>query len=99
MTIKPYFTAKNLLIYAAVALFLTAVSGNISSGIGVGLMIGTAFVGYPFALCEKSNNHDSNNRRDVLPCDKADNRSGNVYDAGGRGSNLLFQPQRRAIRQ
>jgi hypothetical protein len=55
VTVKPYFTAKNLLIYAGVALFLTVMSDNISAGISVGLMLGTMFVGYPFALGEKSN--------------------------------------------
>lgn len=55
MTVKPYFTMKTMLIYAVVALFLTAVSENISSGMGVGMMLGTMFMGYPFALGEKSN--------------------------------------------
>lgn len=55
VTVKPYFTIKNLLIFAAVALFLTTMSDNISSGPGVGLMIATLFIGYPFALSEKNN--------------------------------------------
>lgn len=55
VTVKPYFTIKNLLIFSAVALFLTTMSHNISSGIGVGMMIATLFIGYPFALSEKSN--------------------------------------------
>lgn len=55
ITVKPYFTVKNLLIYSVMALFLTTMSDNIASGIGVGLMIATLFVSYPFALCEKSN--------------------------------------------
>lgn len=55
VTVKPYFTVKNLLIYSVVALFLTTMSDNISSGIGVGMMIATLFVSYPFALSEKSN--------------------------------------------
>jgi len=55
VTVKPYFTVKNLLIFSVVALFLTTMSDNISSGIGVGLMIATLFVSYPFVLCEKSN--------------------------------------------
>lgn len=55
VTVKPYFTVKNLLIYAAMALFLTAMSASISSGLGVGLMIATLFVSYPFALSEKNN--------------------------------------------
>jgi hypothetical protein len=36
-------------------IFLTSVSRSVSSGIGIGLMLGTVFTGYPFALCEKSN--------------------------------------------
>jgi hypothetical protein len=55
ITIKPYFTVKNLLIYAVMALFLTTMSENPASGMGVGVMLGTMFMGYPFALSEKSN--------------------------------------------
>ena len=54
-TVKPYFTVKNLLIYAVVAIFLTTMSGNISSGMSVGIMLGTMFISYPFAVGEKSN--------------------------------------------
>lgn len=55
VTIKPYFTIKNLLIYACVAIFLTSTSGNISAGLGVGMMLGTMFISYPFALGENNN--------------------------------------------
>lgn len=55
ITVKPYFTAKNLLIFAAVAVFLTTMSGNIGAGMGVGIMLGTLFISYPFAVGEKSN--------------------------------------------
>jgi hypothetical protein len=55
VTIKPYFTPTYIVLFAVMALFLTMVSGNISSGIGVGMMLGTMFIGYPFALSEKSN--------------------------------------------
>ena len=55
ITVKPYLTVKNLLIFAAVAIFLTTMSGNISSGMGVGIMLGTMFISYPFAVGEKSN--------------------------------------------
>lgn len=55
MTVKPYLTIKNLLIFAAVALYLSMLSGNMSSAIGVGMMLGTLFVSYPFAVGEKSN--------------------------------------------
>jgi hypothetical protein len=55
ITIKPYLTIKNLLIFAVVAIFLTTMSGNISSGMSVGIMIGTLFISYPFAIGEKNN--------------------------------------------
>jgi hypothetical protein len=55
ITVKPYFTVKNLVIYAACALLLAVTSGNVASAIGVGMMLGTLFVGYPFALGEKCN--------------------------------------------
>jgi hypothetical protein len=54
VTIKPYMTAKNLLIYAAVALFLTATSGSVASTATIAIMLGTMFISYPFALGEKS---------------------------------------------
>lgn len=55
VTVKPYFTIKNLLIFSVMALFLTTMSDNISSGLGVGLMIATLFISYPFVLSEKNN--------------------------------------------
>jgi hypothetical protein len=55
MTVKPYFTGKNLIVYAAIALFISSVSGNAAAGLGVGMMLGTMFVSYPFAVGEKSN--------------------------------------------
>lgn len=55
VTVKPYFTIKSMLVYAAIALFLTTMSASITSGLGVGLMIATLFVSYPFALSEKNN--------------------------------------------
>jgi hypothetical protein len=55
MTVKPYFTIRTLLIYAGVAVFLTYASGSAYSSVSVGMMLGTMFVGYPFAVGEKSN--------------------------------------------
>ena len=55
ITIKPYLTVKNLLIFGCIMVFLTVMSGNVASGLGVGLMFGTIYLGYPFALGEKSN--------------------------------------------
>jgi hypothetical protein len=55
MTVKPYFTPKNLLIYAASTIFLSAVNGSVGMSLGIGVMLGTLFIGYPFAIGEKSN--------------------------------------------
>ncbi|MDR0380375.1 MAG: ABC-2 transporter permease [Oscillospiraceae bacterium] len=55
VTAKPYLKPVALLVYAAVAGFLTVQSGNLLSGIGVGLMVGTLSLSYPFAVGEKSN--------------------------------------------
>jgi hypothetical protein len=55
MTVKPYFTAKNLLIFGAVAMFLSAVNGTVQMSLGIGFMLGTLFISYPFAIGEKSN--------------------------------------------
>jgi hypothetical protein len=54
-TVKPYFTLKNLLIYAAVDVFLSVFSGTVQMSIGIGFMLGTLFIGYPFAVGEKCN--------------------------------------------
>jgi ABC-2 type transport system permease protein len=53
-TIKPYQTGKNMLLYAAIALFLSAIS-TAEMGVGIGVMLGTLFISYPFAIGEKSN--------------------------------------------
>jgi hypothetical protein len=55
MTVKPYFTVNNLLIFAALALFLSAVNGTLQMSFGIGFMLGTLFISYPFAIGEKSN--------------------------------------------
>jgi len=53
ITVKPYFTIKNISIYALLAFFLVVFSGNASTSIGIGMMLGTMFVSYPFAAGEK----------------------------------------------
>jgi len=53
-TMKPYLTGKKMLIYATVAMFLSAVS-IVEISLGIGLMLGTLFISYPFAIGEKSN--------------------------------------------
>jgi len=55
LTIKPYFTVKNVSIYAVIVLLLSIASGNVASGMGVGMMLGTMYISYPFAVGEKSN--------------------------------------------
>ncbi|MCL2080562.1 MAG: ABC-2 transporter permease [Oscillospiraceae bacterium] len=55
ITVKPYFTAKNLLLYGVMVIFLTVMSADISSGLSIGMMLATMFVGYPFVIGEKSN--------------------------------------------
>ena len=55
MTVKPYFTGRNLLIYAVISLFISYVSGNFTSGISLGMFIAINFISYPFAVGEKSN--------------------------------------------
>jgi hypothetical protein len=54
VTVKPYFAGKNMAIYAGVALYMSYLGGALT-GMGMGLMLGTLFASYPFALCEKSN--------------------------------------------
>jgi hypothetical protein len=54
-TVKPYFTIRTLLIFGAVALFLSAVNGSVAMSLGIGLMLGTLFTAYPFAICEQCN--------------------------------------------
>jgi len=55
ITVKPYLTFKNLLIYAALAFFFTIITGFMSSGISIGMMVGVLFLSYPFVIGEKSN--------------------------------------------
>jgi len=54
VTIKPYFTVKNLMIYGVLAVFFTIISSSPTSGMGVLIGLGSMFVSYPFALGEKS---------------------------------------------
>ncbi|MDR3270831.1 MAG: ABC-2 transporter permease [Peptococcaceae bacterium] len=54
-TLKPYLTIKNLLIFAAIAIFLSAINGTVEMSLGIGFMLGTLFISYPFAIGEKSN--------------------------------------------
>jgi hypothetical protein len=55
MTVKPYFTVRIMLLFPVLAFILSFFTGNISSAIGVGVMLGPLFNSYPFAVGEKSN--------------------------------------------
>jgi len=55
ITVKPFITGKNLLIYAAIAVSLTAMSKNVASVMGIFIAISILYASYPFALGEKSN--------------------------------------------
>ena len=55
VTVKPYFSVKYMLIYAALAIYMTIMSKNIGSSVGIGLMLATLSLGYPFAFAEKCN--------------------------------------------
>jgi hypothetical protein len=55
VTVKPYMTPKNFMIYAAVALFVPMMTGQISMACGIGMMLAVTMTSYPFALGEKAN--------------------------------------------
>ena len=55
ITVKPYFTIKNMAIYIVLVLVITMFSGSVASAIAVGMMLSTMFLSYPFTLSEKSN--------------------------------------------
>jgi len=54
ITVKPYLTYKNLLIFVGVALIMTV--SNMSAGAAIGLLMAffAIYAGYPFAIGEKS---------------------------------------------
>lgn len=54
ITIKPYLTKKNLLIFAAVALIMLFSSDSSASAIGILMFYASIYAGYPFAVGEKS---------------------------------------------
>jgi len=53
LIIKPHVRPLDLLLYAGVAFFLAFLTGNAYSGAVAGMLLGTLFVGYPFALDER----------------------------------------------
>ncbi len=54
ITIKPYITVKNMIIFAAVALVMIITSGEGVTAIGMTMVFGTLYVSYPFAVGEKN---------------------------------------------
>lgn len=60
ITIKPYLTPKNLIIFAAISLFM-AMNSGIVSVVSFFMVFGVIYISYPFAVGEK-------NGIDVLYC-------------------------------
>jgi hypothetical protein len=54
ITVKPYATLKNLIIFVAVALIMIISSGGGSSAIGILMVYAVLFSSYPFAVGEKN---------------------------------------------
>ena len=54
VTIKPYMTLKNLILFIAVAVIMTISSDMSASGIGVLMIFAGLYVTYPFAIGEKT---------------------------------------------
>lgn len=54
ITVKPYLTLKNLLIFLVVALIMITSSGSSVSAIAMLMVYATLYVSYPFAVGEKN---------------------------------------------
>lgn len=54
ITIKPYLTLKNFIIFIALALIMIISSGQSASGIGIIMVYSAMYVTYPFAVGEKN---------------------------------------------
>lgn len=54
ITVKPYLTVKNLIIFSAVALMMIISSGTSATAIGMTMVFGALYVSYPFAVGEKN---------------------------------------------
>ena len=55
ITIKPYLTVKNLLIFVGVALFMLVPTNSLPGTFGILMALGALYSSYPFAIGEKSN--------------------------------------------
>lgn len=55
ITVKPYLTPKNLLIFTGVALIMLLTNANAAAAIGMMMAFAAIYASYPFAIGEKSN--------------------------------------------
>ena len=55
ITIKPYLTAKNLLLFVGVALIMLIANDSMIGAIGLLMSFAALYASYPFAIGEKSN--------------------------------------------
>ena len=57
-TVKPYIQPVNVLLYIGAAGFLSFATGSLVLGTVAGLLLGTLYLGYPFAIDTKYNSHE-----------------------------------------
>ena len=57
-TVKPYIQPVNILLYVGAAGFLTFATGSLLLGAVAGLLLGTLYLGYPFAIDTKYSSHE-----------------------------------------
>ena len=57
-TVKPYIQPVNILLYVGAAGFLTFATGSLLLGAVAGLLLGTLYLGYPFAIDTKYKSHE-----------------------------------------
>lgn len=55
VTIKPYFSLKNLAIIIIAPLFLLISTGASTMGVGMFVIFSAMYISYPFVICEKNN--------------------------------------------
>ena len=55
ITVKPYLTIKNLLIYIGIALFMLIPTDSTAGTCGILMALGAQYASYPFAIGEKNN--------------------------------------------
>jgi hypothetical protein len=55
ITVKPFLTYRNLLLFLGVALIMIFTSGSAETAIGILMMYATIYAAYPFSVGDKSN--------------------------------------------